>query len=402
MYPEEGTRMADALSRYQSRREQLIRGGASQAGSLELIGDILRRGERLGRQGVEQALRGLSRADVDTWLRAQKPEALQPALLRAAEEAAEVALADEGDEAELWRTSSLDGLAARDRAESAARALGEWESLHGPLEGEAAARLKAFREGLGRLDTALRPKARWFIPLNPQRRAERDVLDTAERERAWWFTDRAECDAFLAAPGNSPEPQPHPHLSSCPDCRADLSRTAAVEAPPKRHPEHLGEDELWRFDMGMMSAKELAWVDTHTQDCLDCAQAIWALEEGDEAIDEALQNREQPAAARGSRAAEPLRKPGSARHPEQREVLEERREFRVVLVRERQRARLLVQPLGGRAVTAAVFLAPGKPSLKPQQGPEGLEFELGTAGGRSAHLMVRVGTNEIFERDFSF
>ena len=74
----------------------------------------------------------------------------------------------------------------------------------------------------------------------------------------------------------------------------------------------------------------------------------------------------------------------------------------MVLVRERQRARLLVQPLAGRAVTAAVFLAPGKPSLKPQQGPEGLEFELGTAGGRSAHLMVRVGNSEIFERDFSF
>ena len=32
MYPEEGTRMVvDALSRYQSRREQLIRGGASKA-----------------------------------------------------------------------------------------------------------------------------------------------------------------------------------------------------------------------------------------------------------------------------------------------------------------------------------------------------------------------------------
>ena len=50
----------------------------------------------------------------------------------------------------------------------------------------------------------------------------------------------------------------------------------------------------------------------------------------------------------------------------------------------------------------AVFLAPGKPSLKPQQGPEGLQFDLGTGGGRSAHLMVRVGSNEIFERDFSF
>ncbi|MCY1075382.1 hypothetical protein [Archangium lansingense] len=390
--------VVDTLSRYQARRAQLIRGGASNGGSLEAIGDVLRRAERLGREGVEQALRGLTRADIDGWLRSQKPEALQPALLRAAEEAAEAALGEEGEEAEVWRTSSMDGLTARDRAESAARAIGEWESIHGALDGEAAARLKAFRDGLGRLDAALRPKARWFIPLNSQRRAERDILDTAERPRAWWFTERADCDDFLAALSSRPE-RPGPHLQSCSDCRADLANSETVEVPPKRH---LSADDLWRFDMGLMSATELNWVDGHTEKCIECAQAIWALEEGDEAIEQALD--EQPAAsARTSRTAEPpARRPGAARHPEQREVLEERREFRVVLVRERQRARLLVQPLAGRAVTAAVFLAPGKPSLKPQQGPEGLQFDLGTGGGRSAHLMVRVGNNEIFERDFSF
>ncbi|QRK08788.1 hypothetical protein JQX13_00975 [Archangium violaceum] len=390
--------VVDALSRYQSRREQLARGGSPNGGSLELIGDILRRGERLGREGVEQALRSLSRADIDTWLRAQKPETLQPALLRAAEEAAEVALGEGGEEAEVWRTSSLEGLTARDRAESAARAIGEWESLHGPLDGETARTLRSFREGLGRLDEALRSKARWFIPLNPQRRAERDLLDAAERARAWWFTARADCDDFIAALSQRPA-RPSPHLQGCADCRADLASTESVESPPKRH---LSADDLWRFDMGLMSAVELKWVDGHTEKCLDCAQAIWALEEGDEAIEQARD--EQPApAARSSRTLEnPARRPGAARHPEQREVLEERREFRVVLVRERQRARLLVQPLSGRAVTAAVFLAPGKPSLKPQQGPEGLQFDLGTGGGRSAHLMVRVGNNEIFERDFSF
>ncbi|WNG49781.1 hypothetical protein F0U60_40940 [Archangium minus] len=390
--------VVDALSRYQARREQLAQGGSPNGGSLELIGDILRRGERLGREGVERALRGMSRGDIDTWLRAQKPESLQPALLRAAEEAAEVALGEEGEEAEVWRASSLEGLTARDRAESAARAISEWELLHGALDGETARTLRAFREGLGRLDEALRSKARWFIPLNPQRRAERDLLDAAERARAWWFTARADCDDFIAALSQRPA-RPSSHLQSCPECRADLSSTEPVEAPPKRH---LSADDLWRFDMGLMSAVELKWVDGHTEKCLDCAQAIWALEEGDEAIEQAQD--EQPApAARSSRAMEnPARRPGAARHPEQREVLEERREFRVVLVRERQRARLLVQPLSGRVVTAAVFLAPGKPSLKPQQGPEGLQFDLGTGGGRSAHLMVRVGNNEIFERDFSF
>ena len=391
--------MVDALSRYQSRREQLLRGGLLPSGLLEVIGDVLRRGQRLGSEGVERALRGLSRADIDTWLRAQKPEALQPTLLRAAEEAAEVAFGDEKEEAEVWRTSSLEGLTARDRAESADRAIGQWESLHGTLEGEAAARLKSFRDGLGRLDNALRPKVRWFIPLNPQRREERDLLDTGERTRAWWFTERADCDDFIAALGQRPE-RPGPHLQTCADCRADLTSTQAVEAPPRRH---LDAEDLWRFDMGLMSAADLKWGDGHTEKCLECAQAIWALEEGDEAIAQALEGEvAAPAAARSRSSESSARRPGAARHPEQREVLEDRREFRVVLVRERQRARLLVQPLSGRAVTAAVFLAPGKPSLKPQSGPEGLQFELGTGGGRSAHLMVRVGNNEIFERDFSF
>ncbi len=390
--------MADALSRYQTRREQLARGEKLDAGALEVIGDLLRRGTRLGSEGVERALRGLSRADIDTWLRTQKPEALQPTLLRAAEEAAEVAFGDEGEEAEVWRTSSLDGLSARDRAESADRAIGRWESLHGPLEGDAAARLRAFRDGLGRLDTALRPKARWFIPLNPQRRAERELLDAAERSRAWWFTERADCDDFIAALGERPE-RPSPHLQTCPECRADLSGSQAVEAPPRRH---LSADDLWRFDMGLMSATDLKWVDGNTEKCIECAQAIWALEEGDEAIEQSLEGEPAAPAARARGAESSARRPGAARHPEQREVLEERREFRVVLVRERQRARLLVQPLAGRSVTAAVFLTPGKPSIKPQSGPEGLSFDLGTGGGRSAHLMVKVGTSEIFERDFSF
>jgi hypothetical protein len=294
----------------------------------------------------------------------------------------------------------MDGLFARDRAESGSRAIGEWEALHGPLQGQGAVLLKGFREALGRLDRALRPKARWFIPLNPRRRAERELLDAAERTRAWWFNERADCDDLLPALSQLPD-KPGPHLQNCTECRADLSSTSAVESPPRRH---LSADELWRFDMGLLSADELKWIDRHTEKCLDCAQAIWALEEGDEAIEQALAAKDVAVpAARTSRAPEPsARRPGAARHPEQREVLEERREFRVVLVRERQRARLLVQPLTGRAVTAAVFLAPGKPSLKPQMGPEGLRFDLGTSGGRSAHLMVRVGNNEIFERDFSF
>jgi len=389
----------DAFSRHHAQREQLAT-QASVAGTLEVAGSVLRRGERMGTEGVEAALRRLSRAQIEEWLRAQRPAGLQTTLLRAAEEAVEFALGDGGEEGELWRTSALEGLQARERAASAARALTEWERLHGALDGEAASLKTTYLQALGTMDAALRPRARWFIPLNPQRRQERDLLNPAERTGAWWFSARAECDDLVATWTARPQSLSS-HLQGCTECRADLKGAGLVDTPPRRH---LSTDDLWRFDMGLMSADERARVDAHTAKCTDCAQAVLALEEGEDAIDEALNMDEEPVglSARTSRAAEP-RRPG-ARHPEQRQVLEERRDFRVGLVRERQRVRLGVQPLSGRSVTAAAFLSPGRPSLKPQNEAEGLTFDLTSAfasGARSAHLSVQAGT-ETLERDFAF
>ncbi len=393
--------MSDALSRYQSRHHQLSGTSASVGGTLEAAGDLLRRSSRVGTEGVEPALRALSRPQIETWLRSLKPAELRATLLKAAEEAVEVVLGEGGEESELWRGSAMDGLTARDRAASAARALGQWEALQGPLTGDAAQRRTELLQALGNIDAALLPRARWFIPLNPQRREERDMLDPNERLQAWWFSARADCDDLVATwtvqPGSLT-----PHLQSCAECRADLADTAVVDSPPRRH---LSSEELWRFDLGLLSSDERTRMEAHTARCTDCAQAVLALEEGDVAIEEALELEEEGlggTAARTSRASVP-RRPG-ARHPEQREVLEERRDFRVLLVRERQRVRLLVQPLSGRTVTAAVFLTPGKPSLKPSQGPEGLSFDLSSyvaSGARSAHLTVQAGS-ETLERDFSF
>lgn len=393
--------MSDALSRYQARCQQLAGGSSSSVGgTLEAAGDLLRRGDRVGTQGVEPALRALTRPQIETWLQSLKPAELRSSLLRAAEEAVEVALEEGSEEAEMWRASAMDGLGARDRAASTARALGEWEKLQGPLAGDAAQLRTSFLQALGNIDAALRPRARWFIPLNPHRREERDLLDLNERSQAWWFSARAECDDLVATWTAKPQALSS-HLQSCAECRADIAETAVVEQPPRRH---LSSDELWRFDVGLLSDDERSRLDAHTAKCADCAQAVLALEEGDTAIEEAMEMDAEGAggpAARTSSAPVP-RRPG-ARHPERREVLEERRDFRVLLVRERQRVRLLVQPLAGRAVTAAVFLNPGKPSLKPTSGPEGLSFDLGadSGGARTAHLTVQAG-GETLERDFTF
>ncbi|GEN11788.1 hypothetical protein SAMN05443572_115150 [Myxococcus fulvus] len=392
----------EAMSRYAARRSQLTDATVPPGVVLEAAGDLLRRATRWGTEGVEAALRGLGRPEVETWLQAQKPQALQPVLLRAAEEAMEVAL-DGGEEAEVWRASALEGLAARDRAASQAFALAAWEGLHGDLQGDAARNRDRFLESLGSLDALLLPRARWFIPLNPERRQEQALLEPSEQDKAWWFGARAGCDDLVATWTSGPQ-SPTPHIQGCAECRADIADAAPVDAPPRRH---LTRDDLWRFDMGLMTADERERVDAHTARCGECAQAVLALGEGDDAIEEALEMDEGEAgvapAARSSRAPVSQR-PSSARHPEQREVLEERRDFRVVLVRERQRVRLLVQPLAGRTVTAAVFLSPGRPSLKPTNGPEGLSFDLSSAsatGARSAHLSVQAG-NDTLERDFAF
>ncbi|XXF79563.1 hypothetical protein P2318_07345 [Myxococcaceae bacterium GXIMD 01537] len=388
----------DAFSRYQSWREQLAAAPASAGGVLELVGDILRRSERLGTEGVEGALRRLSRSQVEEWLRSLKTSALQSSLLRAAEESVEYALGEGGEEGDLWRASALEGLQSRDRAASAVRALSEWERLHGSLEGEPGQLKKAYLAALGKMDAALRARARWFIPLNARRRQEREVLDASERAGAWWFSARAECDDLVAT-WTARTQSLTPHLQACAECRADLAESGLVDAPPRRH---LASDDLWRFDLGLMSEMERTRVERHTAKCADCARAVKALEDGDDAIDEALELEEEQQGARTTRTPEP-RRPG-ARHPEQRQVLEERRDFRVVLVRERQRVRLVVQPLAGRAVTAAVFLTPGRPSLKPQQEAEGIAFDLTAAaasGARFAHLSIQAGT-ETLERDFTF
>ncbi|WP_225410080.1 hypothetical protein [Stigmatella hybrida] len=389
--------MSEALSRYQSRRHQLAGASLSVGSTLEIAGELLRRSGTLDTEGVKPALLALSHAQLETWLKGLNPGDLRATLLRAAEEAIEVALGDGGEEAELWRASAMEGLGARDRAASALRALREWEGLHGELQGEAAQLKAHFLQALGNIDTALLPRARWFIPLNPYRREERDLLDETERNRAWWFSARAHCDDLVAA-WMAPSAAHSSHLESCSECREDLEETAAVDNPPGHH---LSEDDLWRFDMGTLSGSERARVDAHAGKCAECAQALLALDEGDAAIEEALGQEVGTSGARTSRASLSPR-PG-ARHPEQREVLEERREFRVLLVRDRQRVRLLVSPLEGRTLTAAVFLTPGKPSLKPIPGPEGLTFELGdsTGGLRSAHLSVKAGTVTL-ERDFSF
>ncbi|MET0401491.1 MAG: hypothetical protein ABW123_03770, partial [Cystobacter sp.] len=261
--------VVDPLSRYRTRREQLTRGGFPNGVALEVIGDWLRRGGRLGTEGVDASLQALGRPDVEAWLRACDPEALQSGLLRAAQEAAEAALGEDVDESDVWRASAFEGLSARDRVESALRALSRWESLHGELRGDAATRLMEVRVGAARADAALGGRVHWFIPLNAQRRVERDLLDAEERSRAWWFAARSDCDDFLTALSPRGD-RPGTHLQSCEECRTDLRKSASVEAPPKRH---LSADDLWRFDMGTLSAAELKWIDGHTEKCLECAQA---------------------------------------------------------------------------------------------------------------------------------
>ena len=73
--------MNDVLSRYSARRSVLSSTKSSPGEVLEAAGDLLRRSTRVGIEGVDAALRGLGRPQVEAWLKAQKPQSLQPLLL---------------------------------------------------------------------------------------------------------------------------------------------------------------------------------------------------------------------------------------------------------------------------------------------------------------------------------
>lgn len=254
---------------------------------LVAAGDLLRRTQALGvaRGDLDAALRRLPRERVSVWASRVDLERLGGAVARACDHAVLAALADGDSERAEHVRASFDALAERDTLESALAALARFEELTGAAAGHGRDELV---RRLAALDERWRASARYLVGCNPERRAERDLLDGPTRARAWWFHERTECDALVtalagpidagAASRPSSESSTHPHLADCPACRADVTSTAWIASPPGRH---IDEDELWRLEMGGMSAAERRRIERHAARCDACAAPVRAALEVD-------------------------------------------------------------------------------------------------------------------------
>ncbi len=399
----------EPITRYQARKDELeaLKGelenqqrkgdpGPVAQRVLEAAGDLLRRRLRVPCDGalIEAALKALTGEGLKSYADGLNVDELRSRVQRCADEAVEAALPDSDEDSSTWTAWAMQGLLARDRAESAVCALQHLSKLGRPEATSIHTRLQA---ALTKLDANTKSLAAALTALNASRRTERDLLDPDFRAAAWWFSHRADAadDGLVKALGSEDA-----KLTG-----AEASAASDVLKPRKRP---VSFDELFRFDLGLATDAEEAFIAAQKKSNPELARALAAMEEGERAIleltgagpstpDNVRQLRR--AAGQGSTASAPSKGSG--------QVVEERREFRVLLFRRSSNVHLVVQPLRDGALAAAAVFLPDAPEVaRPSHATEaGLDFELGpekqldrvTArvvvtlkGGRSATLAVKL------------
>lgn len=316
------------------------------------LGDLLRRSTALElRDGfVDGQLQLLRAEDVTQAITPELTHSLGATLKQAADEAMESYLSEDPGEQNEWRQSAAQALLLRDRTQSILRAL----ELFAMTDDSATTMYEQLEAALGRIDDALKPKIRYFIPLNDWRRDERDTLNPAERLSSFWFSVRADCDDLLdALQGMKLDSV---HFKSCLQCREDL-------AVPFSPPRHLTSEIAFELDLGLLPKHIADHYRLHAEKCPPCAEVLEAIAAGDRAIEE-LESQVPPS--------------GKAARRRDEEVLEDAREYRVLLRRREGRVKLLLCPGEGRPLATATVTVPGrKHPIAAYATAEGLEFDLG-------------------------
>ncbi len=310
----------------------------------------------------DEAIAFLASVDVDVESRR---------LAQAIDAAFEATLADDAAERAAHVAAALEGLASRDRIESALAAVGELVASSGgggAINDDARRRFDDVREAMARLDRAARPGAAPLVALNETRRRERDALSGEHRTRAWWWSSRAECDALAALLRN--ETADAAHLASCDECQRDRDRMALAQTPPLAH---LTADELWSFDVGTMPKDERARALRHAARCTECKLALDAVAEAEGAI------------AHASEAP-----------PRDDDVVAEHAAFVVRVRRDAKRVRVLVDARQGIQIKDATFA--GAP--RPRRTERGLELGIAasaasTMRGERVRLVVELATERV-------
>ncbi|MBL8953883.1 MAG: hypothetical protein JNK82_24110 [Myxococcaceae bacterium] len=399
----------ESITRYQARKDELEalkaelenqarKGDPGPVAQrvLEAAGDLLRRKQQVPCDGalIDGALRQLSAEGLKSYADGLNVDELKSRVQRCADEAVEAALPDSDEDSNTWSAWAMQGLLARDRAESAVCALQHLAKLGRPDATPIHTRLTA---ALTKLDVQTKSLAVALTALNASRRTERDLLDGEFRTAAWWFSHRAETsdDGLVRALGSD-------------DAKLAGPEAAAAEEVLKPRKRAVSFDELFRYDLGLATDAEQAFIAQQKKVNPELARALAAMEEGERAILEltgaAPQNADnvrelRRAAGQGATATSPSAGSG--------QVVEERREFRVLLFRRAAKVHLVVQPSRDGALAAAAVFLPDAPEVaRPSHATEaGLDFELGpekqlervTArvvvtlkGGRSATVAVKL------------
>lgn len=361
---------------------------AALAGKLLMAaGELGRRQKAVPTPGVEGALRQLQREDLELWLTTFEAAPIKADLARASESAMEAALADAAQERAEYAGWAMEALQSRDRAESALAALERWEALGNQLGAEGKRSRERVQKELSQVDSIRSATARSLAGINDARRAERSKLDPDQRQKAWWFDARAECDGLVELIRDSSAASAKSKAKSaahCAECERDVRLARNAEAQPIER--HITEQELWDLDLGTLAAPRRRWLERHAKHCPECALALSAL--ADDAPDNVIALPVSPSRHELQAASSPAP-----------EVVESRREFKVLLFRGPKAARLVVEPAPGLRVAAASLNSPWAGSLPPDRHEAGIVFDLGPSkhlvGGRKAELTVEVGTQHI-------
>jgi hypothetical protein len=251
---------------------QTVVNGATDAGhALALGGDLLRRRDALGDTSRDVAL-ALDRIEAQAchaYVDAINATAEHEKLVTALDEAFEAILED-GEEQKLFMHSAETALFARDALESVRVAMTHKKLDTSKVEGKLS----------HQIDKDLSKRARLLIALNTTRRRETAALDAAERQAAWWFSARSQCD-FLMSLYRSQDggPEVHvtakhnaAHLATCEECQRDVESGSLAYTP-----QHIPASSLWRREHGIATSDEVAFMDGHAKGCKDCRRALDAL-----------------------------------------------------------------------------------------------------------------------------
>lgn len=341
---------------------------------LEGAGDLLRRSKAAPCEPalISKVLSLISPEALKSWADAIEVNEVEQKFERAASHAVEAVLPDSEDDASTLVGWAMHDLMTRDRLESAVVAL---EHAKRDDAKTLAARLRA---DLARIDQQGKHTVASLTALNAERRAEAGLLDETARTTAWWLTARSgiEDDHLVKVLGGE---------AAGTLGKAERRADQVVKAKRPRSP---GFDELFCFDLGLLTPAEATVIRSQAAEDPELKLAMAAMAAGDEAIDELT--RGEPSSVIQLHQNVPV-----AAQQSSIDVVAERPDFKVLVFRSKTQVQLVVQPRRQEHfAAAAVFLAHEPNRAFPSMpGEHGLYFDLGKperVSGTIARVIVKL------------